>query len=351
MNNKKRKKQRKSKQHNNINYFEKFKYIEQAQEIDNSEAIEWILYGYIRKIQRNMDQPVPTDIARLCYLYFNIQQHFVEGHNLISNIIPNITNIKCKYHPTHKKWNKSQIPTHCTLTFSKTFDELCLPEKRLICKTIIQDRNWPVHILVMWKSKADRNNYGNNQRKKWLQKELYCMEYILCQRYNTIIKLDLSDMGFKDIDILYLCNMIQNIIKHNIEWTFSEKQLLVKNTTHKPKYYKNGEEVKKISKQLIQKKVKVDVSMELKELCLSNNHITDRGLEMLLKTIKKYMPQLKLLDLGHNPITNKSFSTIIASRLNHKKLSINLKGCNAISSKSLDKYKQQYGHKGVEVLI
>eukprot|EP01084_Bolivina_argentea_P142090 249641_1 len=177
-------------------------------------------------------------------------------------------------------------------------------------------------------------------------------------------------MNLTDNHVLYLCNAIKNMNKYllqkqqqmfddcciekhtkqkpgNKKLQKSNRKIVSKNVKNdiKPIYTKNKKAQKEIERQLSKMKSmksegKVEIQMQLQSINLSVNNVTDKYLPLLLRTVKKYMPNLKSLDLSSNRITNRSLSTIM--KYNIRTIQIDLSSCKGVTLKALNKHKRTH---------
>ena len=277
-----------------------------------------------------------------------------------------------------------KLVEYCTFNLNSIFNDLTSFQKRSICKRLIRHKKYPVHELRAWPIEQNENyNTKKNKSKhgNLVFAQFYFIEYILYKRYHTILSLDLSEMNYNDTHILYLCNSIENIIglitqkkrkkveddqklqeqksndegiktsaqrpqKENKKRGNNQKNKTTQTNNAKPRYSRNRNAQREIERQLQnmknlrkQKQLKIDVKMKLNTLNLSgNNGITDKHIPLLLRTIKRYMPDLKSLELSSTKITNKSLPVIM--KYNIKTLKIDLSNCKGVTLKGLKKYQR-----------
>eukprot|EP01083_Nonionella_stella_P272944 925842_1 len=248
-----------------------------------------VVSGYLRQIISSCSH-LPFEIETLCRMYCN--EKSVVIHHL-DELTPNI---------------------HGTLTFGETFNDLYHYEKMIFCRRIIRPNKLPIHYLRV---------YPANSRcteRETLSQQIYFIEYILYKHYNTLTKLDLSQMYMNDRHVLYLCNAIENISKYRTQKKIGDAKKKLNDRKHQqtPKYLGSKKVQREVEKQFERMKKaevanlgKIKATMKLEDVNLLMNAVSDKYFDLLLRTIKRYCPRIKRLSLSSNNISNKSLASVM----------------------------------------
>eukprot|EP01083_Nonionella_stella_P008859 25643_1 len=311
-------------------YMNKFKIIENYRKMTDI-----VISGYLHEIIKSYSN-LPLEIERLCRLFCNDEKMIIQTINELPR-------------DTTKLISKDRQP-QSILKFGKTFNFLYYYEKMVFCRRIIQQqtKELPIHELRVYPD--DSAQRDGNIDTTALSRQLYFIEYILCKQYNTISKLDLSEMQMNDRHVLYLCNAIENMIQYRkhmkVEHAKTKQNKPNKQKRYDPqtlKYFGNKKVQKEVQKQFERmQEVKrasvkdMNVKMKLEEVDLSMNNISDKYFDLLLRTIKRHAPQMKRLLLSSNNISNKSLANIMKYGI--RGLVIDLSSCKGVTLRGLNKY-------------
>eukprot|EP01083_Nonionella_stella_P026997 74261_1 len=247
--------------------------------IEHHEKLKDILVsGYLHQIIESYSR-LPLEIEILCYMYCNEEK-------IVDKLKPS---------------------SYGQLTLDETFNDLYVYEKMIFCRRIIRSKQFAIHNLRVYPhidGCSDRDTLSLR-----ISQQFFFIEYILCKHYNTVSKLDLSQMYMNDCHVLYFCNAIENMIQ----------------------YFEDVKNEREISNT---KRIKV--WMRLEELNLSTNDISDQYFDLLLRTIKRYAPRMKRLILSSNNISDKSLASVI--KYQNKRLVVDLSNCKGVTLLGLNKY-------------
>ena len=360
-----------------VNYGDEFKIIEQPIKMGDI-----LLHGYVREnsLMNRLNFVFPMEILSLCLDYFIIHNHNTRA---IDDTLWSVA-IKMKRDRQDRQGKSRNIE----FKFNETFNNLWSYDKRLVYKRMLLEKKLPISAVKVWPIESCENEY---HKEIFKSEQFYFLEYMLYKRYNTISSLDLSQMKYYDGDIMYLLNSIQNIAKFisdknrqklmlktqsnftalksskkRQQKTHSQDNIDANNVKHRqrrtkkrgdlPIFSKNRAAQKEIERQLLSRgktskaryipKSKMDnIEFKLVTLILSDNNISDKHLPLLLRTIKRYMPNLKSLSLSNTNISNKSLDVIMKYGI--RRLRIDLSKCKKVTLKGLNKYERN-GYDGYD---
>lgn len=361
-----------------------------------------ICAAYIHQNTQHLFAVIPPDVASICFSYFNDDKLKL---NELDEVILQITDIVYRGYdgyinaPRNKDERRILEETHkgtlkvkyCTLKLGRIFNSLSWYEKTLVCRRMVRQKVYPIHELIVYPPDDDIAN-DEKKSRNLLAEQLFFTEYILCKRYSTLQKLDLSELQLTDRHLLSLCNGIDEIITYNTQRK-QKKQLEANENLQSPNKADAGKHCeqqpapqkksRRNKKKPASNKASADheisrvfgknkavhqvllqqietaqdaaknqqmqpVKMKLHELNLSNNAIGNQYFALLLRTIKAHMPNLKLLEMSLNEISDYALPWIM--KYDIRRLRIDLSGCN-VTLKALSKYQRYVNRYDDEMFV
>eukprot|EP01084_Bolivina_argentea_P262238 443412_1 len=257
-----------------------------------------LISGYFRSYFISL----PIDIEQLCVSYIPSQVMIINETNPYVNVDETLYNSIVSFKVMRRISCYNYVYVHLNDSF---WNELQTIQQRLI---------WH-HIKTLQTHYGYKTIHITIDTLKHYNTVLLHIGHVLNKQMFGLnrIKLKLSNIGLNDDDVYQLCDLITNISKYHCQNHKFKKQKKLKN----PK-------VKKFFLQILV----IDLSY--------NNGITDKCIDSLIQTIKKYLPLMKMLNLKKTNITKLAIENIMKYNVNH--LTINISQCDKIKLKSLQLY-------------
>ena len=390
--------------YNDLNYGDKFKIIEQPIKRHNI-----LMHGYLRTNSSSMHANIPMEIIKLCLDYFlitklteveleiidnnlwsiikieydqskpNLSERFIESNAAKRKYKKQIQRINDKINEWLEKRKNNQLKVeNCVFKMEDAFNDLSAYQKGLICQRLLLQRKYPVHSLKVWPIECDDDKIKINL----ISEQLYFIEYLFYKRHDTLISVDLSEMNYNDHNLLYLLNAMENVTKYtskkksqkvqqeraikngngNLKSSKQRPNKLEKDDFERkedttPKFSKNRKaqaeierQLKKAREQKVKGKIHVDIKYKMQSMNLSYNNISDKHVALLLRVIKRCMPNMRKLDLSGTNVTNKSLQVIM--KYNISRMQIELSACKGVTLKGLNKYARiNYDNQEIEKYV